>query len=238
MVTEHEGSVKQAEAVFQSVAESVVLIEHPNGGSGTGFVTLTASGKPVIVTNDHVCDSDSQAPIFLISHRSGNSLRTSSHHTSFILHRDDAHDLCMIALPPDMEVEPLKLADDVYVDERVHIIGYPAVPLLSSAVGYIRGLRLINHAYNIPIASCVGKKFVVETVPIKTQNGEIENRPVCFLRAAFFFTDALGEFGASGSPSLNNKGEVIGVMSMIAGQARPFAHIVPLQNLKEFLNKH
>jgi S1-C subfamily serine protease len=52
------------------------------------------------------------------------------------------------------------------------------------------------------------------------------------------FTDALGDHGQSGSPGLNSDGEIVGVMSLINGDARPFAFLVPLKNLKEFLSTY
>lgn len=236
-VINQQKQIHEAEIVFDSVAESVLIIENMNGGWGTGFVTKAKSGKLVIVTNDHICDSD--PPIFLISHRSSESLRSEIHIPTMPILRDSEHDLCLIAIPPGLKVEPLPIADEVYIDSKVYIIGYPTAPLLSSAQGYIRGTQTIGSIMErTPLDQCKGKKYHIETVSIKRKDGKKQEEQRCIMTASFLFTDSLGEFGASGSPALNGDGEVVGVMSAITGQARPFAYLVPLNNLKKFLSKY
>ena len=130
------------------------------------------------------------------------------------------------------------MADDIKIDSRVYILGYPVIALLSTSTGYIRGYEFVDTEYGLPLELCRGVKHHIETVSIKQRDGKIVKQQQCFLRAKFIFTDALGDHGASGGPSLNSDGEVVGVMSMIAGQARPFGMLVPLESLREFLSTY
>jgi S1-C subfamily serine protease len=237
LLLNHETRLDENRFLIRKTSEAIVSLETA-GGRGTGFLVKTKSGKKVIVTNAHVCEMGRKSPLFFVYHRNGTQVRERLKLPTIPLKIDDKHDLCIMAAPPDLTAKPLKLADDVFLDERVYILGYPVETLLSTSEGFIRGNTIIDTLWvdDVPIDQCVGTKLRVRTVPIKQANGQIVLTKMCFIRAVFLFTDALGDHGASGGPALNNSGEVVGVMSMIGGDARPFAFLVPLKNLREFLS--
>jgi S1-C subfamily serine protease len=239
LLVSHQRDIHEEEIIVADTAESVVSLEDAGGsGRGTGFITETKSGKRVIITNAHVCEINPVTPIFVVYHRTETSLRAPLKFKAVVIKKDEKHDLCIVSVPPDYGARALVLADDIEVDSKVYILGYPIIALLSTSSGYIRGYELVDTPYNLPLEMCVGVKHHIETVSIKQRNGKIVKKQQCFLRAEFIFTDALGDHGASGGPALNSSGEVVGVMSMITGEARPFGMLVPLESLREFLSTY
>lgn len=223
----------------ENTAESIIQLKDASGrGTGTGFVVLTESGKRVIITNAHVCEINLTNPLFTVSGRQGDNLHAEYMFKAVVIKKDEDNDLCMLSVPLDFSAQPLKLADNAYTDSRIYIIGYPMTYLLSSSDGFIRGYQIIDTDYELPLNLCVGKKHYIKTVPIQQKNGKKINKKYCYFRAKMMFADALGEPGQSGSPGLNGDGEVVGVMSMISGQARPFAFLVPLSDLRKFLSTY
>jgi S1-C subfamily serine protease len=239
ILVHQDQKINEQEIVTAEAAESIVSLEDMSGkGRGTGFVTLAKSGRRVIVTNAHVCEINNILPVFVVYRRHGDSLRKPLKSPAVVIKKDDKHDLCIVSVPLDLDARPLELADKAYVDTRIYIVGYPIVALLSASDGYIRGYHLIDDQYPLALELCKGKKYYTKTVPIEQENGMVVKETRCFFRAKFMFTDALGDHGQSGSPGLNGDGEVVGVMSMIDGDFRPFAFLVPLSNLKEFLSTY
>lgn len=236
MIVRQEVKTNERSTITNNVSESILSLEDAAGqGRGTGFVVDDKDGNQIIVTNAHVCEGAASS-IFAVFHRSDYSVRVKTRFPALVIKKDPEHDLCLVSMPSSLKVDSIPLADDVLLDEHVYIIGYPYTTLLSSSDGYIRGSIVIDNIYELPPELCVGKKHYMKTVPIKQKNKKKTDTKVCMLKAEFLFTDAEGEFGASGSPALNSSGEIIGVMSMIAGEARPFAHLVPLESLKKFLS--
>jgi len=239
VVVGHDQKINEQERVFLDASESIVMLQHVgNGGGGTGFAVNTKSGKQVIVTNAHVCEISPFNPVFIVYHREGTSLRKKKLFPAMQLSRDTKHDLCILSVPKDLNISSLKLASDFYIDESVHIVGYPIAPLLSASSGYIRGFHSLNMRYDLPLLLCTDERHSIKTVPIKQKNGKIIETDVCFVKNKFLFTDAIGDSGQSGSPALNKDGEIIGVMSAVLGIARPFSLLVPLSDLQDFLSKH
>ena len=232
-----DNKVNEQTRITKNVAESILSLEDAMGiGRGTGFLTLTPNGKKVIITNAHVCEMNPGKPIFVVYHRKGDVLREKLKSLALVLKKDDEHDLCVVSVPAELETQPLVLADDIEVDTKVYIIGYPVVQLLSSSDGFIRGYEGVDQMYPLTPERCIASKYYTRVVPITYEDGKITLEKRCFLKATFIFTDALGDHGQSGSPALNGDGEVVGVMSSIKGDARPFALLVPLTSLKKFLS--
>lgn len=234
LVITQQNENHEADKIFRDVAESIVIVQDEDGW-GTGFLVNARSGRQVILTNAHVCDSDKEKPMFFLSHRKGNKTRVTIKQPTSVIKKDPTHDLCMLYVPAGLDEESIPLADEVILDSRVHIIGYPIEPLLSASEGRIRGMSAVDMQYPLPIEKCEGVKYHIKTVPIKRDDGKIGFKPVCFMRAMFLFTDAISDHGASGSPVLNSNGEIVGVMSIVSGSARPFASIVPLDYVQRFL---
>ena len=239
LIVDTNSKLNEEQTVVEETAESIVSLEDVAGnGRATGFLVTAKSGKNVIITNAHVCEINPAFPIFIVYHRKEGSLRTQLKSPAITIKKDEKHDLCMLTVPTDLKVKPLELAEKAIVDSKIYIVGYPTIELLSASDGFIRGNYVVDAPYELPLPMCVGKKHYIKTVPIKHDDGKISLEKTCFLRAIFMFTDALGDHGQSGSPGLNGDGEVVGVMSLINGSARPFAFLVPLKSLKEFLSTY
>ena len=240
MTMSNHRQVNEQEIVTADAEEAVVSLVSSDGrGRGTGFLTTAASGKQVIVTNAHVCEINNQIPIFVLYHRTPDSLSERSNHPVTVIKKYSKHDLCMLTVPSDYEATPLTLADSAEVDRKFYLLGYPVVNLLSVSTGYVRGYNTLRGPYPLPLELCVGEKHYIYTGPISNrQTGAVSIQSVCAIQATFLFTDALADHGASGGPALNSDGQVIGVVSMIVGEARPFAHLVPVEDLRDFLSTY
>ena len=226
------------EIVYDEAADPIISGEsEPMVGRGTGFVVKAASGKKFVVTNSHVCEISVKSGYMVGYVRKDGKLRVPLEHKLKIIKQYGNHDLCILKLEDDLPA--LSLAEDVHQDELAQIIGYPIFTLLSASHGHVRGYTEIETKWEVPMNRCVGKAFRKAPVGFKTDSaGMIVTVEACIFKQDFLMTDALGDAGQSGSPAVNEQGEIIGVMSMVTGRHRMFALIVPLRNLRDFLSEY
>lgn len=211
--------------VMNNVSESVYSI-HNLQGRGTGWITTAKSGKKVMVTNVHVCDSD--LPVMFTE-------KDGKQYILPILGKDPSHDICVLAAPKNSV--PLELADEVLENETAYSVGFPTIDFMSSQKGLIKGYsRLKMHYDGLPLDQCKGKKFKIETHDVEQRDGSIKAEKLCMFSAEAVVTTIQIDGGASGSPILNEDEEVIG-MTMVRSGNINWAQGVPLKNLKAFLNK-
>ena len=226
------------EIVYEDASRSIVSVESdPMVGRGTGFVVKAESGQKFVITNAHVCELGLKSGYMVGYVRKDGEFRTPLEHKLEVIKQYDNHDLCILKLHDDLPALPL--ADDVHVNERVQIIGYPVFNLLSASHGHVRGYAEIKTQWEVPMERCVGKAFRKMPMGFKADAaGKIITIEACIFKQDFLMTDALGDAGQSGSPALNEQGEIIGVMSMVIGKYRVFALLVPLNDLRAFLSKY
>ena len=197
------------------VGRSIVRVEVPLWGKGTGFYVKAASGATVIVTNAHVC-SDTVRGLRVVGQKMAESIRSLPRHTS------PNRDLCVIKTSPRPELELPLAKQETDISEPVYVVGHPAGMALTAEIGQVMGLRTIQVEY--PEAFC--------------KNGGI-------LQQSFFGSSCIKDFyalgvsnkiigGNSGGPLLNVRGEVTGVV-FAGGNGMGFA--LRLEDLRKYLLK-
>ena len=211
--------------VMEDVGESVYLVRNEQG-YGTGWVTKTKSGLKVMVTNVHVCDSE--LPL-MWTEKDG--VRTMMQ----VLYKDSKHDICLMTAPANSV--PLKLADHIKPETNVYFVGFPIIEFMSSNKGLVKGISLLRMPYNLPVNKCVGEKYKIYSLPVQQPDGSVRKQDTCVFEAPVVVTTANTDAGGSGSPMLNDEEEVVGMVMVCAGNIA-WGQGVPLDALKEFLNKH
>jgi S1-C subfamily serine protease len=218
-------TTNRTEAMQDQVKDSVVMVQSVFGGHGSGWVTTTKSGKTVVVTNQHVCDM-SPIPVFNLKTADGKE------HPAKVLVKSEEHDLCLLEAPKGYPA--LELAEEAFQDEEVYIVGYPLIGYMTSTVGKLKGTEMFEEEYPLPPELCKGKKFRVET-QIKISEKGAQMREVCIFKAPVYVTTAQTDGGASGSPLLNEYGEVVGTVMLMYGNIS-WAATVDLPSVKRFLD--
>lgn len=191
----------QADMIEDLLSDSTVQVE-----LGTAFITTgLKTGKPIVVTNWHVCARPGDR---IIIHRPGQSdVAIRAELTSA------KADLCAGYVASHMR--PLKMAKSLSLNETVYTYGYPAGRLTFSK-GVIVGTRSTIMNFGDFTADCQGP---------------------CIRPYLFTSTTLLAAPGSSGSPVVNEQGELVGVVENAQTDVTPTwsAGIVPFEALKEFL---
>jgi S1-C subfamily serine protease len=211
--------------VMEDVGESVYLVQN-NAGHGTGWVARTKSGMKVMVTNVHVCENE--MPIMWTEK---NGVRTMMK----VLFKDDKHDICLLTAP--VGSVPLELADNYEPETNVYLVGFPIIEYMTSNKGLLKGLSMLQMPYNLPVSKCKASKYKIYKIPMQQRDGSVKVQDTCVFEAPVVVTTANTDAGGSGSPMLNEKEEVVGMVMVTAGNIA-WGQGVPLDALKEFLNKH
>ena len=197
-------SANKVEALME---KSVFQVHNGFGVSGTGFVVRLGS-KTISISNAHVCESSLDGNMYVRD----KAIKIIAIYTK--------HDLCALEAPT--WGKPLKLAEDVYQDENIYAVGYPAIPFLTAALGEVKGYDMM--------------RFDLSTIPEEKCLGRFTFSENCFFAAKSVATTVTCDFGCSGSPLLNEDLEVIGVVFAVRGGASRAAG-VPLQFLQDFLKE-
>jgi S1-C subfamily serine protease len=186
--------------------ENVFMVKVPTGeqSGGTGFLLNHPDYGKVIVTNRHVCEALDEVNL---THLLEQGVEI---HVAFTRAKSDLTDLCLIK--PPLEVigtrEGLKLAArDAKPGEGVIVDGHPYLRPLTRYTG-----RLVN---------TLVQPYDLEEIP-----------PTKFMRMGRLSFMVFP--GNSGSPVLNEAGEVVGVVFAMEGWTRNGLYI-PLLDLKYFL---
>jgi S1-C subfamily serine protease len=199
---------------------SIVKVLNTEGtGGGTGWVTLTSSGKRVIVTNDHVCQVSNTDYIRIDDDSGKSSIKR-------ILKRSFMRDLCVIE---GVEAPPLFMADTgPKRHEEVRVMGHPLLFPSAPTSGVYTGDILI------PFFQPRDKDG---TCPEGTEEAELRSvfGPIeaCRKVEELSVTTAPIAPGSSGSPVLNTSGQVIGVMN--SAMSENYGMFIPLTYVKEIL---
>lgn len=179
--------------LLESVGENVVYIESYDGGGGTGFVVDIGNNKKVVATNHHVCTIENAY------------IRTEllEIYPVHILKEDPVNDLCLLSY--NGKVAGLSVSpSDLNKGRPVYVVGHPALLDLTLSYGSIISKQIV------PIM--VGRVESAE----QCGNGEKAINLlfyfVCIKEVDAVMTSAQIQPGSSGSPVVNDIGQVIGVI--------------------------
>lgn len=238
------------------VGQRVVRIQTYNKdgaqSGGTGFYVKSPSGKNYILTNRHVCMLEKGEYLRLLDKDNvpiAAKLET--------IEMSKTSDLCL--LKPVHSITGLTVADSVELGETIHYVGYPRLQPMTMTSGEMVGYesKMINIGQigkSISKENCeYGKDMKIRKVPasyFKDDDEEsIEYRQrddgfpnvvkaptvdACFEVGNAMTTTLMIYGGASGSPTVNALGQVVGVV-YAAPKGGGWGFAVPLSDVRAIL---
>lgn len=193
------------------------------GHGGTGFNLKMPSGNVYAITNSHVCEIAENNQMAVHYHNGESELIT-------VIQQSNETDLCI--LYPAKKAPPLELARGMDRFEHINVIGHPKLFPLAYEDGYILERRVATLDAEIPLERCINSpKLTIET--FDTLWGEVT---ICVLKIDSYSTNVVIYGGNSGSPALNDHGQVIGVF-FAGDNSTNWGLFVPLDDLKDFVRK-
>jgi S1-C subfamily serine protease len=208
-----------------SVGNAVVKVSVPSKGGGSGFSTKAASGRIVIVTNEHVC-AISEDGWMLIEHDNGLKSKKK------ILHIDDQHDLCV--LEGDFRLPTLSIGDQPAKGDFHYIVGHPGGRALTVSQGEYIGNERVSLLDNTAATREECKHKVIELNIIEQF---IYGREfICLKSFLSYSSSAVAYGGNSGSPVVDVYGKVIGVLFAGSREQEHNTAIVPVNYLRRVLS--
>jgi S1-C subfamily serine protease len=198
-------------------------VDNPRTG-GTGFLVVAPnSGITYILTNAHICEVSTNGYLMATkdSWKKGIAVR--------ILEKADYTDLCLLEALPGA-TGGYTLAEDVSARERLFAVGHPHLKPLTITDGFIverLDIELVEAEKNRE--QCVGPGYVFKDVD--TMFGPL---PLCVKQIDGWDTSIEIYPGNSGSPQLNARGELTGVMFAADGRTHRGSSI-PLDVVRGFL---
>jgi len=178
---------------------------------GTGSVVKSPSGKRLLISAAHVCACAENKGKVLASFSDGT---TSSVR---IIKKDWSADLCAGAVSKN--ITALSIANKVSYMEEVNTFSYPHGAYMESH-GQVLDDMTWSHDFSIE---------EVKKCPVTPKS------KVCRLTFTSTLTNLFGEPGSSGSPVMDDKGDMVGVITSWYGDNSFSAGMVPLDQLKIFL---
>lgn len=164
---------------------SVVAIESPDGGMGTGFA-VGKVGKPVeyIVTNNHVVNGEVNTMATVYFNLAANKMMLAK-----VFYYNVDKDIAILKLPePTTEREPLVICDKAHLkpDDDFYALGYPGTSLE------------------------ITEWLQFSPQDITTTRGGIKKNDT-FGGVDVYYLDLVITHGNSGGPLVNSRGEVVGI---------------------------
>lgn len=202
--------------------KSIVRLVAKNGEHGTGFA-IEHKKKRFILTNAHVCADEE----YMYSKVDG------VEYAHRVLKIGKKHDICMVQ--GLRSLEPIKLSKRVYADEKVYTMGYPLSRFKIYSEGRLKGVEHIQMKWGVPVDKCVNRAHLSVQLE-RSYRSPFGFNQVCVLSAKFYFTTLLIDSGASGSPVINSRGELVGIISLSSGNIS-FGMAVPHYEIRDFLKE-
>jgi len=207
---------------YKGARQSVVSLRTlPGEGGGTGFLVRGDASNPVIVTNWHICREVEE---YLYASRAGDfeDLKVK------ILGEDPEHDLCAVAPVPG---QVLPLGEEPATLDKLHTLGHPFLTRHPKPVNPTPSDgRYIGEEEGelgfAPDKGCPSPFSLKEAFPFV----------VCVAKFVFGNTTAHTYPGNSGSPVLNEYGEVVGVINATR-DPDDAGSFIPVRYLAKFLEQ-
>lgn len=187
---------------------------------GSGFIAQGKSGTKYMITNFHVCLSGSWKGDMISRQDKGPSSRGK------IVKQDAACDLCAVEVEQDRDA--LKIASGLSPQERLYTRGYPH-GILTESKGNLASPAIWSYTYPIEDLGTCGKDFQKVFNPI---TGRLRG---CAITYKSYTTDLYARPGSSGSPVVNDNGELVGVVSSWHPYNNNEAGMVPYACTRNFL---
>lgn len=191
---------------------------------GTAFA-MEINGEPTLVTAGHICDIFKMENVVPMAKSAVNSDGIGFALSEFKL--SGKHDLCIMDRLPE-GTPAFKLSDEPTKREEAWAVGFPAGRPLSVTHGMTVGKSKAQIPMDKSKQNCQGEAFSWKA--IDTMFGPVE---ACVFEAFSTDTTVPVAPGSSGSPLLNAKGEVIGVVSYLDSRTPGFASVVPVEIIQE-----
>lgn len=179
----------------------------PRRSLGSGFII---SKDGFIVTNNHVIDGADKIEVTLFSNENSSRRRKEGEKfTAKLIGRDPATDLALLKIDLKKELPFVPLGDSSKLKKGDWVLAF----------GNPFGL---DHSVSLGIVSATGREIS------PNENRRFDD---------FIQTDAAINFGNSGGPLINLRGEVIGVNTAISAQGSGIGFAVPVNILKEVISQ-
>ncbi len=206
-------TAKGDEAAFAKLKEATVHI-----AIGSGSIVVGASGNEYLLTNWHVCNAGSWKGKMRANYEDGTLIEAP------LVKLDALSDLCASKVTPTHAA--LKVASSLRMGQHIYTRGYP-YGVLSFTEGSFIGANKWDYFYAIEeVGECpTGSRK--ERAP----DGRLAG---CVITYFDNVTNMYSRPGSSGSPVVDAKGELIGVMSSWDGN-RDAGGMVTLEAVKRFM---
>lgn len=183
---------------------------------GTGF-QVKYEGKQYTLTNYHICAVADEEDTLQSTDYFGNTRRLK------VIARYDKNDLCV--LEPISFLPAIRLANSYYMHEQIYLVGHPRLEALT-----------------MQTASLVAKYFINIMLPCEEQTYKSKcvgtsssSKSYCMRTFETLHANVISYGGNSGSPVLDDFGNLIGVLFAGQRSAVTASYIVPLEYVKDFL---
>jgi S1-C subfamily serine protease len=190
-----------------------------NGCMGSGSVVQARSGRPLILTNNHVCNCANQFGQIYATMEGGELIKGT------VVRRDWGKDLCAATFEGNRPA--LKLGDRPAPRSEIQTRGYPDGRLAES-----HGQVGPNVDWDYEFAISELGACPAASRPIYGMNGNLAG---CRLHFRSTGTSLFGRPGSSGSAVVNDAGELVGVISSWLPGSQYDAGMVSYDDVKKFL---